>query len=134
MRKYYKGNNIMANIIRVLIVDDDPTLIEMYRARMTAEGFVVELAHDGQEALAKAIETNPSIILLDMRMPNVSGLEVLEILRTTKATQKTPIIVLTALGDDQLRKDAMVRGATDYMVKAETMPAQVVEKIHALLG
>ncbi|MEK7460636.1 MAG: response regulator [Patescibacteria group bacterium] len=124
----------MANIIRVLIVDDDPTLIEMYRARMTAEGFVVELAHDGQEALAKAIETNPSIILLDMRMPNVSGLEVLEILRTTKATQKTPIIVLTALGDDQLRKDAMARGATDYMVKAETMPAQVVEKIHALLG
>ena len=124
----------MATTIRVLIVDDDPTLIEMYRARMVAEGFAVELAHDGQEALAKAVETNPSIILLDMRMPNVTGLEVLEILRTTKSTQKTPIIVLTALGDDQLRKDAMARGATDYMVKAETMPAQVVEKIHALLG
>jgi DNA-binding response OmpR family regulator len=124
----------MASAIRVLIVDDDPTLIEMYRARMVAEGFAVELAHDGQEALAKAVETNPSIILLDMRMPNVTGLEVLEILRTTKATQKTPVIVLTALSDDKLRQDALERGATDYLVKAETMPAQVVEKIHAILG
>lgn len=120
-------------IPHVLVVDDDPTLIEMYRARLTAEGFSVELAHDGQQALAKATEVVPDVILLDMRMPNVTGLEVLEILRTTKSTKAVPIIVLTALGDDQLRKDAMARGATDYMVKAETMPAQIVEKIRALL-
>lgn len=124
----------MSTPTRILVVDDDPTLIEMYRARLVAEGFSVELAHDGQQALARAVETNPAAILLDMRMPNVSGLEVLEILRTTKATQNTPIIVLTALGDDQLRKDALARGATDYLVKAETMPAQVVEKIKSLLG
>lgn len=118
----------------ILIVDDDPTLIEMYRARLTAEGFAVELAHDGQQALARAMELVPDLILLDMRMPNVTGLEVLEILRTTKSTKSVPIIVLTALGDDQLRKDAMARGATDYMVKAETMPAQIVQKVRDLLG
>lgn len=122
-----------SNPLHVLVVDDDPALIEMYRARLLAEGFSVDLAHDGQQALARAVEHVPNVILLDMRMPHVTGLEVLEILRTTKATKTVPIIVLTALGDDQLRRDALARGATDYMVKAETMPAQVVEKIRAVL-
>lgn len=119
--------------LHVLVVDDDPALIEMYRARLLAEGFSVDLAHDGQQGLSHAMEHVPDAILLDMRMPNVTGLEVLEILRTTKSTKNIPIIVLTALGDDQLRKDAMARGATDYMVKAETMPAQIIEKIRSVL-
>lgn len=117
----------------VLVVDDDPALIEMYRARLLAEGFSVDLAHDGQQGLAQAVGHVPDVILLDMRMPHVTGLEVLEILRTTKATKNVPIIVLTALGDDQLRKDAMARGATDYMVKADTMPGQIIDKIRSVL-
>lgn len=119
--------------IRVLVVDDDPTLREMYLARLIAEKFAVDQASDGQQALARAIEQVPDIILLDMRMPNVTGLEVLEILKTTQKTKDVPVIVLTALGDDSLRQQAMARGATDYMVKAETMPAQIVEKIKEVL-
>lgn len=121
----------MPTLARILVVDDDPTLIEMYRARLLAEGFAVELAHDGQEGLALAVETHPDLILLDMRMPNITGLEALEILKTTKQTKNIPVIVLTALGDDSLRDQALARGAADYLVKAETTPAQIVEKIRA---
>lgn len=118
---------------RILIVDDDPTLLEMYRTRLLAEDFAVDTATDGQEALARAVEIKPQVILLDMRMPNISGLECLEILKTTQETKNVPVIVLTALGDDQLRKEALGRGAADYLVKADTMPAQVVAKIRSVL-
>lgn len=119
---------------RILIIDDDPTLLEMYRARFVAEGFATETANDGQKGLAVATETNPGIILLDLRMPNITGLEVLEILKTTKALKDIPVIVLTALGDDQLKKDALARGAADYLTKADTTPAEVVAKVNSLLG
>lgn len=120
--------------IRVLVIDDDPTLREMYIARLLAEKYAVDQAADGQQGLARAVEQVPDVILLDMRMPNVSGLEALEILKTTQKTKNVPVIVLTALGDDTLRQQAMARGAADYMVKAETMPAQVVDKIKEVLG
>ncbi len=123
----------MATPARILVVDDDPTLMEMYRARLMAEGFAVELAHDGQEALAQAIAVRPDCILLDLRMPNITGIEVLEILKTTKQTKTIPVIVLTALGDDNLKKQAYARGAADYLVKSETMPAQIIEKIRTLV-
>lgn len=119
--------------IRVLVIDDDPTLREMYIARLLAEKYAVDQAADGQQGLARAVEQVPDVILLDMRMPNVSGLEALEILKTTQKTKNVPVIVLTALGDDTLRQQAMARGAADYMVKAETMPAQVVDKIKEVL-
>lgn len=118
---------------RVLVVDDDPTLREMYLARLVADNFSVDQASDGQAGLARAVEQPPDVILLDLRMPNVSGLEVLEILKTTKQTKDIPVIVLTALGDDNLRQDALARGAADYLVKADTMPAEVVAKIRGVL-
>ena len=119
--------------IRILVVDDDPALLEMYQARMMAEGYIVDTATDGQQALAHATATIPDVMLLDMRMPNVTGLEVLEILKTTKATKDIPVIVLSALGDDALKNQAMARGAADYLTKADTTPAQVVAKIQSVL-
>lgn len=119
--------------VRILVVDDDPTLREMYLTRLMAEKFAVDQASDGQQALARAVDSPPDVILLDLRMPNVNGLEVLEILKTTKKTQNIPVIVLTALGDDNLRQQALARGAADYLVKAETMPAEVVNKIRSVL-
>lgn len=119
--------------VRVLVVDDDPALLAMYRDRLFAEGFIVVTATDGQQALAQAIAMKPDILLLDMRMPHVTGLEVLEILKTTKATKDIPVIVLSALGDDNLRQQAMARGAVDYLTKADTTPAQVVEKVRSVL-
>lgn len=122
------------NPTRVLVIDDDPTLRDMYVTRLSAENFAVDQASDGQQGLAKANEIPPDVILLDLRMPNVSGLEVLEMLKTTAKTKDIPVIVLSALGDDDLRKQAADRGAADYLVKAETMPADVVKKIKSVVS
>lgn len=120
--------------LRVLVIDDDPTLLDMYRARLLAEGFMVETAPDGEQGLARVTEVHPNVILVDMRMPRITGLEVLEILKTTKATKDIPVIVLSALGDDTLKKQALDRGAAAYLTKADTMPATIVQKIRELLS
>ncbi|MEX2361712.1 MAG: response regulator, partial [Patescibacteria group bacterium] len=81
----------------ILLVDDDLTLREMYFERLKAEGFTVEMAKDGEEALAKAADIKPSIILLDIMMPKINGLDVLRKLKEGEVTKNIPVIVLTAL-------------------------------------
>lgn len=117
----------------ILLVDDDLTLREMYLERLKAEGFVVETAQDGQEAVAKARDTRPNLILLDIMMPKLNGLDVLKQLKAEKETSDIPVIVLTALIQDRERAQAIELGASDYIVKSETMPGEVIQKIHAVL-
>jgi len=117
----------------ILLVDDDLTLREMYLERLKAEGFAVETAQDGQEAVAKAKDTRPNLILLDIMMPKLNGLDVLKQLKAEKETAGIPVIVLTALIQDRERAQATELGATDYIVKSETMPGEVIQKIHAVL-
>lgn len=117
----------------VLLVDDDLTLREMYSERLKAEGFSVEMAKDGEEALAKASELKPNIILLDIMMPKINGLDVLKKLREQEDTKAIPVIVLTALIQDREKMESITRGADDYIVKSEAMPGDVIQKVHALL-
>lgn len=117
----------------ILLVDDDLTLREMYAERLKAEGFSVEMAKDGEEALQKATELRPNVILLDVMMPKMNGLDVLKQLRSQPDTQNTPVIVLTALIQDREKMESITRGADDYIVKSETMPGDVIQKIHAVL-
>lgn len=117
----------------VLLVDDDLTLREMYSERLKAEGFSVEMAKDGEEALAKASELHPNIILLDIMMPKINGLDVLKKLREQEDTKAIPVIVLTALIQDREKMESITRGADDYIVKSEAMPGDVIQKVHALL-
>lgn len=117
----------------VLLVDDDLTLREMYEERLKAEGFIVVTAKDGEEALAKATENKPNVILLDIMMPKINGLDVLMKLKSQAETKDVPVIVLTALIQDRERMESVTRGADDYIVKSETMPGEVIEKIHHIL-
>lgn len=117
----------------VLLVDDDMTLREMYAERLKAEGFSVEMAKDGEEALQKANDLHPNIILLDVMMPKLNGQEVLKRLKAEPSTANIPVIILTALIQDRERMEAVTSGADDYVVKSETMPGDVIHKIHALL-
>lgn len=124
MAEEYKG---------ILLVDDDLTLREMYEERLKAEGFTVETAKDGQEALDKATQTRPNLILLDVMMPRINGLDVLKRLKEQDETKNIPVIVLTALIQDRERLEGITRGADDYVVKSETMPGEVIDKIHRVL-
>lgn len=118
----------------ILLVDDDLTLREMYSERLKAEGFSVEMAKDGEEALAKATEVNPNIILLDIMMPKINGLDVLKKLKEQDETKNIPVIVLTALIQDREKMESITRGADDYIVKSELMPGEVIEKVKTLLA
>ena len=117
----------------VLLVDDDLTLREMYTERLKAEGFQVLAARDGEEALKIAGENHPNLILLDIMMPKINGLDVLKKLKEQSDTKNIPVIVLTALIQDRERMESVTRGADDYIVKSETMPGEVIAKVHALI-
>lgn len=118
----------------VLLVDDDLTLREMYDERLKAEGFDIIQATNGEEALAKAKESKPNVILLDIMMPKVNGFDVLKQLKADDELKAIPVIILTALIQDVDRLQGQKLGAADYIVKSETMPGEVIAKIKKALG
>ncbi len=118
----------------ILLVDDDLTLREMYEERMKAEGFNIIQATNGEEALKKAAESKPDIILLDIMMPKVNGFDVLKELKSNPELKEIPVIVLTALIQDVDRVQGKKLGAADYIVKSETMPGEVISKIKNAIG
>lgn len=118
----------------ILLVDDDLTLREMYEERLKTEGFDIIQASNGEEALAKARESKPNIILLDVMMPKINGFDVLKEIKSDPELKDIPVIILTALIQDVDKLQGKKLGAADYIVKSETMPGEVIQKIHAAMG
>lgn len=114
---------------RILLVEDDQALAEAYQDRLEMEGFDVLWVENGEKALARALEYQPDLILLDVMMPRVSGFEVLDILRNTKETANIKIIMLTALSQDKNKQQAKELGADDYLVKSQVVMNDVVARI-----
>jgi DNA-binding response OmpR family regulator len=119
---------------KILYVEDDDGLAEVYLTRLDAEGFEVKRVPNGEEALATAIAFKPNLILLDAMMPRVNGFDVLDILRNTPETTNVKIIMLTALSQDSDREKAETLGADDYLVKSQVVIADVVDRIKHHLG
>jgi len=119
---------------RILLVEDDDSLASTYKVRMEAEGFVVRRVNNGEDALAAAIDFKPNLVLLDVMMPKVSGLEVLDILRNTPETANLKIIILTALGQEGDKLRASQLGADDYLVKSQVVISDVMKRIRFHLG
>jgi DNA-binding response OmpR family regulator len=119
---------------KILLVEDDDNLANVYLTRLQAEGFDVRRAPDGENALAAAVEYKPHMVLLDVMMPKISGFDVLDILRNTPETATAKIIMLTARGQDSDKKRAEDLGADDYLVKSQVVIADVVARIKQLLG
>lgn len=118
---------------KVLLVEDDDGLAQVYIARLEVESFEVRRVPNGEEALAAAIEFKPDLILLDVMMPKVSGFDVLDILRNTPETTNVKIIMLTALSQETDRKRAEDMGADDYLVKSQVVISDVVDRVKAAL-
>lgn len=119
---------------RILLVEDDFALANVYLTRLIAEGFDVKRVANGEDALATALSFSPDLILLDVMMPKVSGFDVLDILRNTPETAKIKIIMLTALSQDSDKERAESLGVDEYLVKSQVVIADVVEKIKYHLG
>jgi len=118
----------------ILIAEDDLTLRDMYQARLEAGGFRVLLAANGEEALKILEQEKPDVVLLDIMMPKLNGLDVLEKMKKNPATKDIPVIILTVLIQDQTRVKGLMSGADDYLIKSETMPGEVVKKIEEVLA
>jgi len=119
---------------KVLMVDDDRMLLDMYKERLELAGYEVTGCANGEECLTKVHEMKPEIVLLDIMMPKVNGFDVLKNIRADQEFKNIPVIVLTALIQDVDRAQGKKLGATDYIVKSETMPGEVIAKIKKALG
>lgn len=126
----------MPNKKKVLVIEDDQMLVEMYKDKLKLEGYRVITATDGKKALVRMKE-GADIILLDILMPGLNGFEVLKKIKTTPETKDTPVIVFTNLGSNLTDNDknfALSLGATDYMIKSLNTPDEVVARIESLLN
>ncbi|RJO61928.1 response regulator [candidate division WS5 bacterium] len=118
---------------KILLAEDDIQLIDMYKRKFELEGFNVHVAEDGQEAIDKLDAFTPDLILLDIMMPKVDGLEVLRHIRQNPLLKDTLVIILTNLGNETTSEEIYKLGATDYIVKAEMTPLEVVNKVKEVL-
>lgn len=124
----------MANKPKVLIVEDDRPLQEMYLERFKKEAMEVVTADDGEQATEVALRELPSVILLDLLLPKKGGLSVLEILKSQPATRDIPVIIMTAYPRDEYKEKSVRDGAVMFISKSDTTPGEVVEKVKQILN
>jgi two-component system cell cycle response regulator DivK len=117
---------------KLLIVDDEPDNIELLSRRLTRRGFEVVSATSALEGLAKAEADRPHLILMDIKMPQVDGLEATRRLKANPATKHIPIITLTAHAMAEDRAQALAAGADEYESKPVDLPT-LLAKVNALL-
>ena len=118
--------------IRILLVDDEPDILEIVSYNLTSEGYEVFTAKNGAEGVAKAKKKHPHLIILDVMMPEMDGIEACEILRNTPGLENTIITFLTARGEDYSQVAGFDAGADDYITKP-IKPKVLVSKVKALL-
>jgi CheY-like chemotaxis protein len=119
---------------KILLVEDDKSLREIYGVRLLAEGYDIISAGDGEAALAMAIKERPSLIVSDVMMPKISGFDMLDILRSTTETKNIKVIMMTALSSEDQRARGEALGADRYLVKSQVGIEDVVRTVHDVLG
>jgi DNA-binding response OmpR family regulator len=115
--------------VRVLVVDDEPPIVQMLKVALSYEGFEVTVARDGLEVIQKASTTKPDLLILDWMMPNMDGIEVT---RKLRAAGDVGILMLTAKADDEDQVMGLESGADDYLIKPFTLPV-LLARIKAIL-
>ena len=118
---------------KILLVEDDKSLREIYGVRLLAEGYDIVSAGDGEEALAMAIKELPNLIVSDVMMPKISGFDMLDILRSTTETRGIKVIMMTALSSEDQRRRGETLGADRYLVKSQVGIEDVVRTVHEVL-
>lgn len=118
---------------KILLVEDDQSLREIYGIRLTAEGYEIVPAGDGEEALAAAVRERPDLIISDVMMPKISGFDMLDILRSTPETKDIKVIMMTALSSEDQRERGESLGADRFLVKSQVGIEDVVNAVHEVL-
>ena len=119
---------------KLLIVEDDPYVLKLFQRLFGFEKYQVQSARDGEEASEKLKYFQPDLILLDIMMPKMNGLQLLQKLKSDEATKAIPVVMLSNDDDDQTIKTATDLGASGYMIKSDFTPDQVLKQVRGYLG
>jgi DNA-binding response OmpR family regulator len=119
--------------VRVLFIEDDPAVAEMYKLKLELDGYTVTVAKDGEEGLQIATDSPPDIIFLDTRLPKMDGFAVLERLRSAERTSEIPVIILSNYGERELVDRGLKLGALEYLIKSQTTPANLSRGVEGWL-
>jgi CheY-like chemotaxis protein len=111
--------------VRVLFVEDDPAVAQMYKLKLELDGYQVQVAVDGEAAIREATTAPPDIIFLDIRLPKLDGLAVLEALRQDTRTKQVPVVILSNYSEKELVERGLKLGALEYLIKSQTTPAKL---------
>jgi two-component system, chemotaxis family, sensor histidine kinase and response regulator WspE len=118
----------------ILIVEDDLFIRELYQKQLEMAGYLVDVAVDGLEGRDKAQQNHFDLMLLDIMLPKMNGLDLLKIIKEDPKTNPLPVIVLSNLGQDSVVEKALSLGALNYMVKADITPVEMLNVIQSILG
>lgn len=124
----------MSKIQKVAVIEDEPTILEMYRLKLDLAGFNVKTAINGQEGLALAESFRPDLILLDIKMPVMTGDEMLAHLRQTDWGANIRVIILTNISRDEAPQGLRLLHVDRYIVKAHYTPSQVIAVVNEVLN
>ncbi len=123
----------MVNQHTILLVEDDDFLTNIYSTKLAMEAFNVISAGDGEEALELVRDSSIDLVLLDLGLPKLSGEEVLKSIRENPKTKDLPVVILTNFDERERVQKVLALGASDYLIKAHFVPAEVVERIKKAL-
>jgi len=118
-----------ADDVRILFVEDDASVAQMYRLKLELDGYTVDVAADGLTALEKVRASRPDLIFLDLRLPKLDGLGVLERLRADASTAAIPVVILSNWNERELVERGVSLGALDHMIKSQTTPARLSQRL-----
>jgi len=118
---------------RILLVENDPFLIDIYSTKLEASGFKVFIVKDGEKVLETAKNEKPNLIILDIVLPNIDGWQILKQIKKESGLEETKIIILSNLSQKEEIKKGLALGANKYFIKSDYTPSQVLEEINQLL-
>lgn len=124
----------MAESKKILIIEDDFFIRELYERQFNKEGYKVMSAEDGPTGLVLASQEKPDLILLDIMLPKLNGLDLLRTLKSKPETQNIPVILLTNLGQESVIKEGFDLGAASYLIKAAYTPSQIIDEVKNFLN
>jgi DNA-binding response OmpR family regulator len=114
---------------RVLLVEDDMAIALMYQLQLASDGYDVELATDGVSGLRQLQEDHPDLVLLDIRLPRMPGLDVLRAIALDPRVAGVPVLILSNYGEPEIVREGLHLGARDYLIKSQTTPIQLSMKL-----
>jgi two-component system alkaline phosphatase synthesis response regulator PhoP len=118
-----------ADEVQVLLVEDDAALAQMYRVKLERDGYTVQVAGDGEEALRLLSGDLPDLVFLDVRLPRMDGLTFLERIRAADRTKNLPVVIVSNYSEEELVARGLQLGAREYLIKSQTTPGQLSQGV-----